>query len=230
MARRAVSLTWERVSSSSSWGTALSSLARGNRSQRPCRPRRTRRCQSPPLLQGKLCRGKPLSGSRWRTSRDCGPLEPPRSQAAFRDGKRQWGRCRWSTDRWFSYALFKRGFIVIRLTVYWVHTFLTYIVKLCAVAKHEIDISNKLLCRDIVLSIPLVEFGSDHGQIHRPLNDLVVMTSLHEKTETFNTGLDKIHPDTKVSFNIKTAITIIWLSSTEINVTFIFYFNIFYFI
>lgn len=26
-------------------------------------------------------------------------------------------------------------------------------------------------------SVPLVEFGPDHGQVHRPLDDLVVMTS-----------------------------------------------------
>lgn len=32
--------------------------------------------------------------------------------------------------------------------------------------------------------IPLVEFGPDHRQVHRPLNDLVVMTSLHEKPAT----------------------------------------------
>ncbi len=38
--------------------------------------------------------------------------------------------------------------------------------------------------------IPLVEFGPDHGQVHRPLDDLVVMTSLREKALTI---LDQIH-------------------------------------
>ncbi len=48
-------------------------------------------------------------------------------------------------------------------------------------AEHEIDVSNKLVWRVIMSGTPLVEFGPDHRQIHRPLNDLVVMTSLCEK-------------------------------------------------
>lgn len=47
-----------------------------------------------------------------------------------------------------------------------------------------------------MLSIPLVESGPDHSQVHGPLNDLVVMTSLHEKAEAFDTDLDIMHPDT----------------------------------
>lgn len=32
-----------------------------------------------------------------------------------------------------------------------------------------------------MLTVALVELGPDHGQVHGPLDDLVVMTSLHEK-------------------------------------------------
>lgn len=46
--------------------------------------------------------------------------------------------------------------------------------------------------------IPLVEFGPDHGQVHGPLDDLVVMTSLCEKAATFKTILDQIHSATSI--------------------------------
>lgn len=49
-----------------------------------------------------------------------------------------------------------------------------------------------------MVGIPLVEFGSDHRQVDRPLYDLVVMTSLHEKAITFKTFLDQNHAATLV--------------------------------
>lgn len=87
LVRSDFSSTWESVSSSSSCGTAPSSLARGNHSQRSCRPHRTHRCRSPPQLQGKLCLGKLLSAWRWRTPPDCGLLGPPQSRAVVRGRK-----------------------------------------------------------------------------------------------------------------------------------------------
>lgn len=74
--------------------------------------------------------------------------------------------------------------VIIKLNTHNDIHFLTYIIELCTVAEHEIDISNKLVWWVIMSGIPLVEFGPDHRQVHRPLNDLVVMTSLHEKPAT----------------------------------------------
>lgn len=85
-----VSSTSESVFSSSSCGTAPSSPARGNRSQRFCKPRRTRRCQSLPRPQGTLCLGKPLSAWRRRTPQGCGLPGPPQSQATVRERKRNY--------------------------------------------------------------------------------------------------------------------------------------------
>ncbi len=44
-----------------------------------------------------------------------------------------------------------------------------------------------------MVGIPLVEFGSDHRQVNRPLYDLVIMTSLREKATTLKTFLDQNH-------------------------------------
>ncbi len=68
---------------------------------------------------------------------------------------------------------------------------LTHIIKLCTVVEHEIDVSNKLVWRVIMSGTPLVEFGPDHRQIHRPLNDLVVMTSLCEKAAALRISWDQ---------------------------------------
>lgn len=92
--RNYFSLTWESFSSSSSCGTAPSSRARGSPPQRSCRPHRTRRCQSPPQQQGKLCLGKPLSAWRWRTPQDYGLLGPPQSPAVVRERKRYYTQIR----------------------------------------------------------------------------------------------------------------------------------------
>lgn len=59
--------------------------------------------------------------------------------------------------------------------------FYTHVIELGTVAEHEEDIGNELLWRVIMLTVPLVELGSDHRQVHGPLDDLVVMTSLHGK-------------------------------------------------
>lgn len=88
MIRSDASSTWESFSSSSSCGTAPSSLARGNHRRRSCRPHHTRHCQIPLQQRGKLFLGKLLSAWRWRTSRGCGQLGPPQSRAVVRERKR----------------------------------------------------------------------------------------------------------------------------------------------
>ena len=123
LVRSVVSSTWESVSSSSSCGTALSSLARGNHPRRSCRPHRTRRCQSPPQPQGKLCLGKLLSAWRWRTPRGCGLLGPPRSQAVVTEREKEplhSDLCKWRTHWTF---LMKR-------IIHWIHTCRIYIFNL----------------------------------------------------------------------------------------------------
>lgn len=52
--------------------------------------------------------------------------------------------------------------------------------------EHEIDVSHKLLGGVVMLRAPLVESCSDDGQVDRPLDDLVVMTSLHHEISTFD--------------------------------------------
>lgn len=167
--RNDASLTWESFSSSSSCGIAPSAQARGNPPQRSCSSRRTRHCRSPAQPQGRLCRGKPLSAWRRRTPRDYGLLEPPQSPAVV--GERQ---------RYCS-QINAMAVIVIVTECTDGCRFLTHVIELCAVAEHEVDISNKLVWWVIVLGVPLVELGPDHRQVDRPFNDLVVVTSLHEE-------------------------------------------------
>lgn len=187
--RNNVSSTWESFSFSSSCGTAPSSLARGNHSQRLCRPHHTHRCQSPPRPQRKLCLGKPLSAWKWRMPRGFALLGPPQSQAVVRERERA------ITSGLTEIMLI---IIIMRQTVHWINTYkvsvLTYIIELCTVVEHEIDISNKLIRWVIMSRIPLIEFGSDYRQIHWPLDDLVVMASLHEKAVIFKTFIQSTRP------------------------------------
>lgn len=57
--------------------------------------------------------------------------------------------------------------------------FLTYIIELCTVPEHQIDVIHKLFRWFIMPAVPLAEFGSDHRQVHGSLDDLIVMSSLH---------------------------------------------------
>lgn len=69
--------------------------------------------------------------------------------------------------------------------------------------------------------VPLVEFGPDHRQVHGPLNDLVVMTSLREKAVTFKIILNHGHA-AKFRLNSSQCNYLISLSAFkmhEINVT-----------
>lgn len=46
-----------------------------------------------------------------------------------------------------------------------------------------------------MLTVPLVELGSDHRQVHGPLDDLVVMASLHEKhRHTLKNPVVRLYP------------------------------------
>lgn len=48
-----------------------------------------------------------------------------------------------------------------------------------------------------MLAVPIVEFAPDHRQVHRPLDDLVVVPSLHGKMVTF-----KHRPHTETYINV----------------------------
>ena len=58
---------------------------------------------------------------------------------------------------------------------------LPYIVELDAVPEHEGDIDYKLLRGVVVTTVALAQLGSDHRQVHGPLNDLVVVPSLSKQ-------------------------------------------------
>lgn len=110
------------------------------------------------------------------------------------EGKREitFKRVQLTDDDYIIISTFKLGLIVtmiINITVHRGSQVLTYIIELCAVVEHEIDISNKLIWWLITLSIPLIELGPDHRQVHWPLDDLVVMASLHAKAVTFETSV-----------------------------------------
>ena len=58
---------------------------------------------------------------------------------------------------------------------------LPYIVELGAVPEHEGDIGYKLLWGVVVTGVALAQLGSDHRQVHGPLDDLVVVPSLSKQ-------------------------------------------------